>query len=132
MGTPLRWFATAVLATTFAAAGAHGQSIFGKNLIVNPGAEAGDVSMPQYTGSVPLIPGWNRAGKTDVIPYGRFMDLTHTAPVNHLNNYFVGGWSNASSMISQDIDLSSGAATIDQGGVTFDTSAYLGDDFGKP
>jgi uncharacterized protein (TIGR03437 family) len=132
MGSFLRSFVIAVITTTFAAADARAQSIFGRNLIVNPGAEAGEVSMPQYTGSVPLIPGWNRAGKTDVIPYGRFMDLTHTAPVNHLNNYFVGGWSNASSVLSQDIDLSSGAATIDQGGVTFDTSAYLGDDFGKP
>jgi uncharacterized protein (TIGR03437 family) len=122
----------AIITATFAAAGASGQSIFGRNLIVNPGAEDGDVSLPQYTGSVPVIPGWSRAGKTDVIPYGRFMDLSHMAPTNHLNNYFVGGWSNPGSTISQEIDISAGAATIDRGGVTFDASAYLGDDFGKP
>jgi uncharacterized protein (TIGR03437 family) len=90
------------------------------------------VSPPQYTGSVLVIPGWTRTGKTDVVPYGRFMDLTHPAPLNHGNHYFVGGWSNANSTLSQDIDLSAGAATIDGGGVTFDASAYLGDDFGKP
>jgi uncharacterized protein (TIGR03437 family) len=132
MGSPLRLFVIAIITITLAAAGASGQSIFGRNLIVNPGAEAGDVSMPQYTGPVPSIPGWNRVGKTDVIPYGRFMDLSHLAPVNHLNNYFVGGWSNSSSSISQDIDISVGAATIDLGTVTFDVSSYLGDDFGKP
>src|SRR5690349_9195780 len=127
MGPSLRFFAIAWIATTFAAA-ASGHSVFGRNLIVNPGAEAGEVSMPQYTGSVPSIPGWTRTGKTDVIPYGRFMDLGHPAPLNHLNNYFVGGWSNALSTISQEIDISSGAAIVDRGGVTFDVSAYLGDD----
>src|SRR5215831_5967538 len=132
MESLLRSFVIAIITTTIATAGASGQSIFGRNLIVNPGAEAGDVSLPQYTGPVPSIPDWNRAGKTDVIPYGRFMDLSHLAPLNHLNNYFVGGWSNASSTISQEIDLSAGASTIDGGAVTFDASAYLGDDFGKP
>jgi uncharacterized protein (TIGR03437 family) len=127
-----RIFVIAVITTTLATAGPGAENIFGRNLISNPGAEAGDVSMPQYTGSVPLIPDWSRQGKTDVIPYGRFMDLSHMAPLNHLNNYFVGGWSNSSSTISQEIDLAGGAATIDGGGVTFDASAYLGDDFGKP
>jgi uncharacterized protein (TIGR03437 family) len=132
MGSPLRFFVIALIATTLATAGTAVQTIFGRNLISNPGAEDGEVSMPQYTGPVPVIPGWNRVGKTDVVPYGRFMDLSHMAPMNHLNNYFVGGWSNASSTISQEIDISAGAITIDGGGVTFDASAYLGGDFGKP
>jgi uncharacterized protein (TIGR03437 family) len=131
-GSLIRWFAIGVIAATLATAGGGGETIFGRNLIANPGAEDGDVSLPQYTGPVPLIPAWNRVGKTDVVPYGRFMDLSHPAPLNHLNNYFVGGWSNSRSTLSQDIDLSAGAATIDTGGVTFDVSAYLGDDFGKP
>jgi uncharacterized protein (TIGR03437 family) len=128
----VRCFALGVIAATLATAGGGGETIFGRNLISNPGAEDGDVSMPQYTGPVPVIPGWTRAGKTDVVPYGRFMDLSHMAPLNHGNNYFVGGWSNSSSTLSQEIDLAAGAATIDGGGVTFDVSAYLGDDFGKP
>ena len=132
MGSPPGTLVIAMITTALATAGASGQTIFGRNLIANPGAEDGEVSMPQYTGSVPSIPGWNRLGKTDVIPYGRFMDLSHMVPMNHLNNYFVGGWSNSSSTISQEIDISAGAATIDAGGVTFDASAYLGDDFGKP
>lgn len=125
------FFVIAFITTTLAPAGASGETIFGKNLIVNPGAEEGDVSMPQYTGPVPFIPGWNRVGKTDVVPYGRFMDLSHMAPMNHGDNYFVGGWSNSSSTISQEIDISAGSVTIDSGGSTFDASAYLGDDFGK-
>jgi len=128
----LRPLILSVAIGVIAASLAGGQTTFGRNLISNPGAEDGDVSLPQYTGPVPAIPGWTRAGKTDVVPYGRFMDLSHPAPMNHRNNYFVGGWSNASSTLSQEIDLSAGAATIDGGGVTFEASAYLGDDFAKP
>ena len=122
----------AIAVGALASSDAGAQSIFGRNLIANPGAEAGDVSEPQYSHSVPFIPDWIRAGKTDVIPYGRFMDLSHLAPANHLNNYFVGGWSNSASSLSQQIDISAGAAAIDGGGVTFDASAYLGDDLNKP
>jgi uncharacterized protein (TIGR03437 family) len=128
----VRFFAIGIIATSLATAAGGGETIFGRNLISNPGAEDGEVSLPQYTGSVPVIPGWTRVGKTDVVPYGRFMDLSHVAPMNHLSNYFVGGWSNGSSTLSQEIDVSAAAATIDGGGVTFEASAYLGDDFGKP
>src|SRR5689334_6645717 len=124
MRPPIRFLVIALITASVAPAGASGQTIFGRNLIVNPSAEDGDVSMPQFTGSVPSIPGWERVGKTDVIPYGRFMDLSHVAPSNHGNNYFVGGWSNGSSTISQRIDIAAGAATIDRGGVTFDLSGY--------
>src|SRR5690242_11259237 len=99
MNLSLRCLAIGIIGTTLATAGPGGETIFGRNLIANPGAEDGDVSMPQYTGPVPVIPGWNRVGKTDVVPYGRFMDLTQMASANHLNNYFVGGWSNSSSTI---------------------------------
>ncbi len=94
----LHWsFVICIITTTVAAGGTKGQSIFGKNLISNPGAEARAVSMPQVYRFDPSTPDWNgAAGKRDVVPYGRFMDLSRMAPTNHLNNYFVGGWSNSS------------------------------------
>ena len=46
----------------------HAQSIFGRNLIVNAGAESGP---SDSTGDTPVttIPGWTKTGAPDVVQY---------------------------------------------------------------
>lgn len=109
----------------------HAQStIFGGNLIVNAGAESG----PGGDGSAPVasVPGWSRTGGCDVYAYSapfnnvNALNQSGIVPRGSGNNYFAGGSSPASCTFTQSIDLSSGAATIDAGTVTFAASAYLG------
>lgn len=104
------------------------QTIFGRNLVVNGDAETG----PASNGIVPVssVPGWTRTGTPDVVAYGdgtgATFDINGIAPLDHKNQYFVGGPNNKVSSLSQDIDVTSGATVIDAGSVVFTASAYLG------
>ncbi len=101
-------------------------TIFGHNLIANGGAETGAGTDGLTTPAA--IPGWTVSGGPRVITYASGYDLLASGivPNNHLTNYFAGGLNTAASSLTQAIDLSSGAASIDTGTVTYDVSGYLG------
>ena len=105
----------------------HAQSIFGRNLIVNAGAESGP---SDSTGDTPVttIPGWTKTGAPDVVQYAAEWDLslTDVLPMEIGASYFYGGLPKTNSALSQTIDLSQGAAAIDGGAATFVVSGYFG------
>jgi hypothetical protein len=97
------------------------------NLIVNPGAETGKGSTD---GGVVPVPGWEVTGKLTVNEYdtpgSSFLRSTDPGPPDRGRNYFAGGPGNEASSASQTINVSSRAAAIDRGGVTYTLSAWLG------
>jgi uncharacterized protein (TIGR03437 family) len=105
----------------------HAQNILDNNLIVNGGAEGGPAGTA--TTLVSAIPGWTRTGSANVLPYdltGQLL-LSNPAPMDHGFNYFAAGGSNGTvSTLAQDIDVSSGASTINGGNINYTASAYLG------
>lgn len=113
-----------------ASATIQGQTIFGKNVVVNGDAEAGaggDGSTPAAS-----IPGWTRSGSADVFLYSPSdsqvtpLFASGIVPAGHGKNYFAGGQKAAGSSLTQTVDLSGGASTISGGNATFAASAYLG------
>src|SRR5579872_6955030 len=102
-------------------------SVFNRNLIVNGDAEAGPANPDGYN-PISTIPGWTVTGKPDVLTYASdyIVRRVDVRPLQSGNNYFYGGHTAASSGLTQSIDISSGASTIDGGAVTFSASAYLG------
>lgn len=105
-------------------------AIFGSNLIVNPGAESGPGG--DGTAQVANVPGWSGTGGCDVYAYSTaYNNIDGISPMDIVpqgagNNYFAGGIQPVSCSFTQSIDVSSGAATIDAGTITFAASAYLG------
>ena len=101
------------------------QSLFGTNLIVNGGADAGlpGTSLSSFAATVP---GWTRTGNANVLSYSLpgLLPSTSPAPPDHSFQYFVAG--SGSSTFSQDIDVSAAASVIAAGNVKFTASAYLG------
>ncbi|MFC7497697.1 Ig-like domain-containing protein [Enterovirga sp. GCM10030262] len=105
----------------------------GPNLIVNPGAETG-TGAADYTGSV-LPDGWARVGNGGLtaIQYasgGVDPNLINagddSAPISGGSDFFAGGPGGASSAITQTIDVSGHAATIDGGAMLANVSGYFG------
>ena len=105
--------------------------VFGKNLIVNGDAEAG----PGGDGKtrVSSIPGWTTdSGVPDVYAYATAYQNIHALSPNDIvpfqrgNNYFAGGSAKAASALTQTIDVSSAAVTVDSGTVRYALSAYCG------
>jgi uncharacterized protein (TIGR03437 family) len=117
----------AVLVTASQVAAA--QSLLGTNLIVNGGAETGSAGTG-LANVVSTIPGWTRTGNANVLPYDLtgLVRLNNPAPPDHSFNYFVSGPSSLglTSVLTQDIDVSSAAATIGGGNVKYVVSAWLG------
>ena len=105
----------------------YAQSIFGRNLVVNGDAESGPGD-PDGHNPVSTIPGWKASGSPDVVQYASSYDIApaDSGPLSRGKNYFYGGRPVANSSLSQTVDLSSGASTIDAGTATFSASAYLG------
>jgi hypothetical protein len=102
-------------------------SVFGSNIIVNGDAEAA-AGAPNDSSTV-ATPGFVVVGAFTPVVYnapGGFPVTGDPGVAAGGANFFSGGPSNGSSSASQVIDLSSGASTIDLGGVGFDLSAYLG------
>ena len=113
------------------------------NLLVNPGAEAGDPSLSGN--SAVSIPGWKTTGTPTAIEYGAlrnswplglpfalpnlpsFMGYpkAHNGPPDGGAQFF-GGGNVADSTITQTVDLSDAAAEIDTGTVTYNLSGWLG------
>jgi uncharacterized protein (TIGR03437 family) len=111
---------------TITQAGAGGGTTSG-NLIQNGDAESGP-AIPG-TGAAPSIPGWSTDGNISVAAYTDSSgDLTPTSPgpSNRGNNYFAGGPNNASSRMTQTVDLSSYAAAIDAGTQPYTLDGWLG------
>src|SRR3989442_888837 len=103
-------------------------AIFGSNLIVNGGAEAGAGSVLGYDVIRP-IPGWNPTGNFTVVTYTAadgFPIARDPGPSARGLNFFAGGPSNAASNASQSIDVSSGTSVIAAGHASFLLSGYLG------
>lgn len=105
-------------------------TVFGGNLIVNGGAESGPGS--DGTATVSTVPGWSRTGGCDVYAYSTAYNQVEAVgpkdfvPSGAGNNYFAGGSKQATCTFAQTIDLSSGAATIDAGTITFAAAGYFG------
>ncbi len=108
----------------------HGGPILGTNWVVNGNAESGAGSAD---GSVVAVPGW-----TAVSPYnlftavqyenteGNFPSLSDPGPPSRGANFFAGGPNIDFAAGSQTLNVSSLAAAIDQGNVSFTLSGYLG------
>jgi len=96
------------------------------NLIVNGDAEFGASSASGYDGVT--LPGWETVGVPTVVGYANasgFPDAATPGPDDRGANFFAGGpVGNAS--LQQFIDVSSAAADIDSGTVTFDLAGWLG------
>jgi uncharacterized protein (TIGR03437 family) len=112
---------------SLACAGLDAQAILGRNLIVNGDAEAGP-SDPDGHHPISSFPGWTAQGTPDVVQYASGYNIgpDDIVPLKDGSSYFTGGRTQADSSLSQNIDMSSAAATIDAGTATFVASAYLG------
>ena len=101
------------------------QSLFGTNLIVNGGADAG-LPGAGLSSIAATVPGWTRTGNANVLAYDLpgLLPSNGSAPPDHSFQYFVAG--SGSSTFSQDIDVSAAASTISGGNVKYTASAYLG------
>ena len=98
------------------------------NLIQNGDAESTPPG-PTTDAAQATIPSWNTDGQIAVTSYaGGAGDLSPTTPgpTNRGNNYFAGGPNNASSKMTQTVDLSSYAAAIDAGTQPYTLDGWLG------
>ena len=102
------------------AAAQSADSVFGRNLVVNGNADAGSA-----TNNASEIPGWKATGTPVVKAYPKGTKSDWGVPADHGANFFTAGSANKTTL-SQTIDLTPGATTIDAGNVTFDLSACLG------
>ncbi len=95
------------------------------NLIVNGDAESGTGS----TNAAPVAtPGWTSTGEATALVYGSggYPALTDPGPADRGVNLFIGGYNDATSSLTQTIDLTADAASIDAAGVTYALSGWLG------
>ena len=111
------------------------------NLLVNPGAEAGDPSLSGYASVT--VPGWTQTGTPTVIKYGterRFPVPTATPgpvlpsllafpssdgaiPTPAEGQQFFGGGPVADSTLTQTVDLHGAQGLIDAGDATYNSVA---------
>lgn len=99
---------------------------FDTNLIVNGDAES-DIGGNGFSIIAPA--GWTTTGNFTVVKYdssGGFPLSSSPGPIDRGNNFFAGGPSNSFSSALQTIDISSSAADIDTGLVTFLLEGFLG------
>jgi len=110
-----------VVAPTFA-----GDATFGKNLIRNAGAEAGEASQSGF--DVVPIPKWTSSDNFTAVVYGAsgFPTQTDPGPKKRGLNFFSGGPDTPSSSAQQTINVGALAADIDAGTVKYALSAFLG------
>jgi hypothetical protein len=114
------------------------------NLLVNPGAEAGDPSLSGY--AAVTVPGWMQTGTPTVIKYGTqrrfpvptatpgpvlpgllaFPSADNAIPTPSEGQQFFGGGPVADSTLTQTVDLSAAHDLIDAGDGTYTLSGDLG------
>src|ERR1700731_747808 len=134
--------AAGMLVVSMNTAPATAGPIMSPNLLVNPGAEAGDPSLSGY--SSVSVPGWTVAGTPTVVKYGtvakwpsplsiapppfptilQFPRPGQGPPDGAVQ--FVGGGNVATSTLSQTVDLSGAAAQIDTGTAPYAPSGWPG------
>jgi hypothetical protein len=103
------------------------ESLLDTNLIFNGDAEAAPASDASTV--TPDIPGWVRTANFSVDYYedgSGDMGPDSPGPDDRGKNYFWGGPSNPAAAAWQDIDVSSAAALIDQGIMSYAFSAWVG------
>ena len=102
--------------------------LFDRNLIVNPGAEAGPGLEEQTNPPLKEVPGWTIAGGFTVGQYGgvSLLEAPGYWPDRGRNYFFGGPNGKVRSTATQTIDLSAAAAEIDAGRVKFLLSSFLG------
>jgi len=103
-----------------------GGATYGKNLIRNPGAEAGAGS--EDGNDLLPIPKWETSGNFTAVVYGApdFPAPTDPGPKKRGLNFFAGGPDAATSSARQAIDVSAYAANIDARAVRYAASGWLG------
>lgn len=114
------------------------------NLLVNPGAEAGDPSLSGYASVT--VPGWTQTGTPTVIKYGTqrrfpvptaspgpvlpsllaFPSRDGAIPTPPEGKQFFGGGPVADSTLTQTVDLRKAQGLIDAGNGTYNLSGDLG------
>jgi len=119
----------ALVGSFFAADAMGAPSGYGKNLLLNGGAEANNGAMG--AGSGPAPSSWRRSGTVEVIRYGAyggFPDATAPGPTtNRGKNFFAGGYpTSPRNLIYQSLDLGWAASAVDASKATYTVSAYLG------
>jgi hypothetical protein len=95
------------------------------NLLVNGDAEA---AVGSTDGSAVTTPGWTVFGEATAVKYGatNYPTATDPGPPDRGNNFFAGGPNDGLSILSQTVDVSTYATSIDAGGVQVALSGYFG------
>lgn len=117
------------LQSTVLPAGASGvPAPYGKNLMIDPGADQAKTAGHGYDDIVRL-PGWKTAHGLTADSYtisGGDLTVTTPGPKNRGKNYFYGGPSNARSMATQSISLTAFDPDIAKSKVRYSLSGWLG------
>lgn len=138
--TVLAWVRKEIETNLFPAHVVSPWSVTSPNLLVNGSAELAD---PSLTGNSSVtIPGWTVTGTPTVIRYGtaRVIPLGLSIPGPTLpavfnfpsdrpvtgDTQFIGGGNVATSTLSQTVDLTGAASTIDGGSTPYKLSGWLG------
>ena len=120
----VRIAAGVLLATAVVAVGSPAAASTSANLILNPGAETGQCSPGGWDETT--VPGWTITSGDPVIDCYNASNSANTAtPGAQGTGYFQGG-SRGSSEMTQTVNVSSAASTIDSGAVSATLSGYLG------
>jgi hypothetical protein len=101
------FFVAACAALASLNASAASSSIFGRNLIVNGGAEMGN-GAPDASSTARPLPGWTPTGNFTAVQWGGTGGLpakTDPGPPKRGKNFFAGGPSNSLSSAEQMIDV---------------------------
>jgi hypothetical protein len=95
------------------------------NLIQNPGAEA---AIGSSSGAPVKTPDWTSTGGATALQYGApsYPSSTDPGSPTRGKNFFAGGEADATSSLSQTIDVSQYATSIDTGDVKYALSGWLG------
>ena len=100
------------------------------NLIVNGNAEA---AVGSADGTPVATPGWTSLGQATAAQYGVYgwPALTDPGPTDRGLNLFSGGAADATSSLTQTVNVSQFASSIDGGGVAYFLSGWLGGYMGQ-
>jgi hypothetical protein len=98
----------------------------GKNLIQNPGAEAG--AGATSSSQIVAPPRWTAVGNITAVVYGApgFPNASTPGPEKRGVNFFAGGPTNAQSSIEQRINVGALADQINTGTIGYGFSGYFG------
>jgi hypothetical protein len=115
-----------VCAVALSAVAAVAAPTLGKNLIKNPGAEAG--AGATSSSQIVAPPRWTATGNITAVVYGApgFPNAGTPGPEKRGVNFFAGGPTNAQSSIEQRINVGALADQINTGTIGYGFSGYFG------